>query len=396
MRIPGTLKHLVEASSDSQLEAEAHAHAEHHPGVRFLADVLVALHQGGQALRGARDLYAAFAPREVLEAFAQRPDLRVKVVRAITGGPGALLRRLTPADLATQVELLASEDLPASERQVRAEDDRALSIPEIYLKHLQPLDLSTYLPARRIWQYESQDSWWTQDPTPGARALMAAELRSTRLHRLVPDSEILDLIGDEQLERDLPLAVRTRLRSAARKAGSEGRAFRDSDLFAALRSPDGSRDLVDDLADNVPLPVLRKVVARAMENLGLTAEEMAPAAGAAAPEAAAKPAATPTPPAATPTPPAAPPSKRIVPRTPASVAAGARTPPPPVSARNGGKDSRSLTPPPVVPSAKGNVADGDNPFASGPPIEHEILAIMDDLAAPEITISGEETSETRR
>jgi hypothetical protein len=273
LRIPGTLRHTSDEQNDVALQEQARAHAEGHPGVRFLADVLRALHGPGVSLRNANTFYSVFTPREVMDALGQRPDLRVKVVKAITGSPAALLRRLSSEALASQIDLLAVEDLPEAERAVRAEADRVLTVSDLYLKYLEPLDLATYLPAQAIWIYESRDAWWKTEPTAGARALMAAELRSIRRHAILTDSEILDLLGDETLERSLPLSVRTTLRQAARRAAKEGRPFSDADLFAAGSAGHGGggHDLIDEFVEAVPLPQLREVISQVGRMLGLSA-----------------------------------------------------------------------------------------------------------------------------
>jgi hypothetical protein len=241
--------------------------------VRFLADVLRALHGPGVSQRDAKIFYSVFTPREVMDALAQRPDLRVKVVKAITGSPAALLRRLSSDALASQIDLLAVEDLPESERAVRADADRALTVHDLYLKYLEPLDLATYLPAQAIWTYESRDNWWKIEPTAGARKLMATELRSIRRHAILTDSEILDLLGDATLEGCLPLSVRTDLRRAARRAAKEGRPFTDADMFAvgAVGDGAGGRDLIDEMVESVPLPQLREVIFQVGRMLGLSA-----------------------------------------------------------------------------------------------------------------------------
>jgi hypothetical protein len=273
LRVPGTLKHSSDSRSEADLQKEMRTYVSAQPGVRFLADVLTALHAPPQPLRTARGFYSAFPPRQVLQAFSDRAELRVRLVRAITGGAPTLLRRLTPADLAAQIELLVAEDLPASERALRAEEDRALPVLDLYLKYLDPTDLSAYLPVATIWEYESSDGWWARETGPAGRTLMAAELKSIRKHGVLNDSEFLDILGDETLERDLPVAVRTSLRAAARKAARDGKPFRDSDLFASVRSPDGTRELIDELADCIPLQALRKVVVRAAEILGLAKDD---------------------------------------------------------------------------------------------------------------------------
>jgi hypothetical protein len=273
LRVPGALKHTSEARSDADLLKEMRGYIAAQPGVRFLADVLTALHAPPYPLRSARAFLTALPPRQVLQAFSERPDLRVRLVRAITGGAPALLRRIPPLDLATQLDLLVLDDLPPAERSVRAEDDRALPVIDLYLKYLDPTDLAAYMSAATVWQYESQDAWWKADSGPAARALMIAEIKSIRQHGILPDSDILDIIGDEAMERDLPLTVRTKIRAAARKAAREGRPFRDADMFASLRSDDRKRDLTDDLADNISLSLLRKVVVRAAEILGFVRAE---------------------------------------------------------------------------------------------------------------------------
>ena len=266
LRIPGTLKHTSDEQTDVALQEKAREHADRHPGVRYLADVLRALHAPGALMRSAKGFYGAFTPREVMDALAQRPDLRVKMVKAITGGAPTLLRRLAPDALASQIDLLVIEDLPEAERSVRAEADRALTVHDLYMKYLDPVDLATYLPVQSIWAYESNDSWWKWEPTAGTRALMATELRSIRRHGILTDSEILDLLGEETLEQHLSLAVRTGLRKAARRAAAAGKPFTDEDLFAGPGA--GARDLIDEMVDSVPMPQLRDVVAQAGRILG--------------------------------------------------------------------------------------------------------------------------------
>src|SRR5436190_11295700 len=265
---PGTLKHTSDEQTDVALQEKAREHAERHPGVGYLADVLRALHAPGAPMRSAKEFYSAFTPRAVMDALAQRPDLRVKISKAITGGAPTLLRRLPPEALASQVDLLVIEDLPVAERSVRAETDRALTVHDLYMKYLDPVDLATYLPPQSIWTYESHDSWWKWEPTAGTRALMAAELRSIRSHGILTDSEILDLLGEETLEHHLSLAVRTGLRKAARRAAAAGKAFTDTDMFAGPGG--GARDLIDEMVDTVPMAQLRELVIQAGRILGVS------------------------------------------------------------------------------------------------------------------------------
>jgi hypothetical protein len=268
LRIPGTLKHKGDEQTDAALQEKAREHVDRHPGVQFLADVLRALHVPGAPLRSAKAFYGAFSPREVMEGLAQRPDLRVKTAKAITGGAPTLLRRLSPEAIASQVDLLVIEDLPEAERTVRAESDRALTVHDLYMKYLDPTDLATYLPPQSIWTYESHDSWWKWEPTAATRALMTTELRSIRRHGILTDAEILDLLGEEALEEHLSLAVRTGLRKAARRAAAAGKPFTDADLFAGLGA--GGRDLIDEMVDSVPMAQLREVVDQSVRILGVS------------------------------------------------------------------------------------------------------------------------------
>jgi len=265
LRIPSAPKHTGD-ESEATLQERAREHVDRHPGLHFLADVMRALHGAPNARRNAKTFFGAFAPREMMSAFAERPDLRARVVKAMTGSPTALLRRLGPDALAAQIDLLAIDDLPEAERSVRAEDDRALSVPELYLKYLDPLDVAAYFPAASIWRYEGQDEWWRSEADAGARALMAAELRSVRRHGIMTDSELLDLLGDETLERHLSVGFRTEMRKLCRKAAAEGRPFTDGDFFAGAG---GSRDLVDEIVESVPMAQLRELVLQAAAMLGL-------------------------------------------------------------------------------------------------------------------------------
>jgi hypothetical protein len=271
LAIPGTLKHSSDEQSDDTLQERAREHLDRNPGLKFLADVLRALHATAVPMRNPKSFYGAFTPRHVMDAFAERPDLRVKTVKAITGGAPTLLRRLPSDALASQIDLLAIEDLPEAERTVRAESDRALTVHDLYLKHLDPLDIATYLPARTIWTYESHDDWWKWEPSAGTRALMGAELRSIRRHGVLSDSEILDLLGEVTLEQHLSLAVRTSLRKAARRAAAAGRPFTDADLFAGTGI--GGRDLIDEMVDSVPMPELRRIIDQVGRILGLSKKD---------------------------------------------------------------------------------------------------------------------------
>jgi hypothetical protein len=377
LRIPGTLKHTGDDQTDANLQEKAREHVDRHPGLHFLADVMRALHGPLAPLRNVKTFFAAFPPREVMDALAQRPDLRVKALKPITGSPAALLRRLSSEGLASQIDLLAIEDLPESERSVRPEADRALSVHELYFKYVDPTDLATYFPAQAIWKYESQDDWWKWEPSAGGRVLMAAELRSIRRHMLLTDTEILDLIGDETLERHLPLAVRTHMRGAARRAAAAGRPFTDSDLFAGAKAS-GGRDLIDEMVESVPLTQLRAVIGHVATMLGVAAGNEADdgptvvtsAAGAIAMTmTAADAAAVPTPVGV-----------RVGPKT---APGGPLTPGPvPILGKKGPPAAPPSGRPMPPPPAKAQPAKGPAPSAEpeGPPQPDDDLAFLEELS----------------
>jgi hypothetical protein len=368
LRIPGPLKHTSDEQTDVALQEKAREHADRHPGVRYLADVLRALHGPGAQMRSAKGFYDAFTPREVMDAFAQRPDLRLKTVKAITGGAPTLLRRLSPEALASQIDLLVVEDLPEAERSVRAEADRALTVHDLYMKYLDPVDLATYLPPQAIWTYESNDNWWKWEPTTGTRALMSTELRSIRRHGILTDAEILDLLGEDALEQHLSLAVRTGLRKAARRAAAAGKPFTDADLFAGAGA--GGRDLIDEMVDSVPMAQLREVVAQAVRILGVSAlddneEPTAVTFGNAAKDAAAVP--TPI-------------GQRIGPKPmPATTPA-----PSPLMGKPRAANDRNATPPPkpipAAPPAKGGRPSPIPADAAGPPGPDDDFAFLEEIS----------------
>jgi len=372
LRIPDTLKHTSDEQTDVALQEKAREHVDRHPGIRYLADVLRALHAPAVPLRNAKAFFGSFVPREMMDAFAQRPDLRVKTVKAITGGAPALLRRLPAEALASQIDLLVIEDLPESERSVRAEGDRALSVYDLYLKYLDPVDVATYLPPHAIWRYEAHDDWWKWEPGAGARTLMATELRSVRRHGILTDSEILDLLGEETLEQYLPLAFRTGLRKAARRAAAAGRPFTDADTFAGPGN--GARELIDEMVDSVPLPKLREVITHVAGMLGLSGlddEEVTTVSNIAAGTIDRDAAAVPTPI-----------GLRVGPKpTPAVVTGPAN----PLGTRSP-IDRAAATPPPRVmpamPAAKGGrpAAMPAGADAAGPPEPDDDLAFLEEIS----------------
>ncbi len=272
MPLPAPLLHANASASDADLAREVRGHHDAHAAVRFVADVLRAIHAPPTPLRSANDFYERFPARLVLDAFERRADLRARLLHAITGGPHALLRRMPPGDLATQIELLVEDDIPIEERSVRAEEYRLLSVPEIYQKMIDPVDLCTYVALRDLWAYEHHDAWWTT-VSDVARRMLVAEIKSIRRHRILSDTEILDRIGNETLEDRLPLAVRTQIRAASRKAAADGRPFSDTDMFECTRAGNVERDLVDEFADCVPALVLRAVIERAAEVLQLATSD---------------------------------------------------------------------------------------------------------------------------
>ena len=251
---------------------------------------------------------------------------------------------------------------------MRAEADRALTVHDLYMKYLDPVDLATYLPPQSILAYESHDSWWKWEPTAGTRALMATELRSIRRHGILTDAEILDLLGEEALEQHLSLAVRTGLRKAARRAAAAGKPFTDADLFAGPGA--GARDLIDEMVDSVPMAQLREVVAQAVRILGVSAlddndEPTAVTFGNSAKDAAAVP--TPI-------------GQRIGPKpTPAVTPA-----PSPLMGKPRAANDRNGTPPPkpipAAPPAKGGRPAPIPVDAAGPPGPDDDFAFLEEIS----------------
>ena len=85
LAIPGTIQHSRDARSDADLRGEVAAHHEAHPGVRFLTDVITAVHAAGEPARVAHVFHGQFSPRTVMDALERRPDLRARIAHAITG-----------------------------------------------------------------------------------------------------------------------------------------------------------------------------------------------------------------------------------------------------------------------------------------------------------------------
>jgi hypothetical protein len=273
IKAPGVFSTSKNVKSDAEREREVRAHYDAHPGVRFLVDVLTALHASPQPVRTASAFYKKFPAAVVMQALESRPDLRAIVVQALTAGPPSLTRRMSPAVITAQIELLIETDILVEERVIRAEEDRGRSVAELYLKYLNPIDLAAYLPPVELWAYEKEGSWWDR-ATDATRRLMAAEIKSIRRHKILSDTDLLDAIGDDVLERDLAPTVRTAMRGAMRRAARDKKHFTDTDVFDCVRTPDGERDLVDSLVESVPLPHLRVAIGRAAQVLALEAASL--------------------------------------------------------------------------------------------------------------------------
>ena len=224
---PGTLKaRKRRADSTSPLPGEGTGVRRPPSGVPISGGRACArLHAPGRADARPRRVTQRFTPHERSDGGTSRSGqhLRVKTVKAITGGAPTLLRRLLSGRAARPRSTCSSPKSPRSGTMVRARPTRAHRARPVH-EYLDPVDLATYLgpPSildvrveRRLVEVEAHRGYAHVDGDPAAER---------------PASRDPDGLGDCGAARrgDARAAparwlVRTGLRKAARRAAAAGK-----------------------------------------------------------------------------------------------------------------------------------------------------------------------------
>jgi len=200
--------------------------------------------------RTPEDFIRHFPPKTIMEALAERPDLRSGVLVPTTGLKARIALKKTWES--------AGEDLQSAL-------DEGETKPAQIVESFAPDDRVSYLDARKVWAFLVEGQFWkvgAKDDKAGfavAQQHIAYLLDRALLEGLVTARDVVDALGIAELCNRLPRSEMATLFTAALERGRAGAAFTDKDLLAAL--PPAT------LVQHVPLPhifdaVLHSLVAK--------------------------------------------------------------------------------------------------------------------------------------
>ncbi len=186
--------------------------------------------------RSADDFIRHFPPEVIMEAMAQRPELRASMLSQTTG--------LKPKIAAKKSWKSAAEDLRIALSEGETNASAVVSV-------FGPDDRVQYLPQDKIWAF------LTEGEFHNVVANQSAEYRVAKLHmaylldralkdKLLTHRDIVEGVGISELSACLPKAELGKLIESAIVAGRNKKLFADAELWETLTSTL--------LVDHVPLP----------------------------------------------------------------------------------------------------------------------------------------------
>ena len=192
------------------------------------------------------DFIRHFPPRTIMEALAQRPDLRAGVLVPTTGLKSkiALKKSWQSAGDDLQSALDEGETQAAAVVEAFAPDDRVL-----------------YLQDKKIWAFLIEGQFWKVTAKDDKAAFAMAQqhvaylLDRALVDGLITPRDIVDGIGMNELCNRLPRSEMAALFTAALDGGRKGTPFTDKDLLATL--PPST------LVQHIPLPHIYETVIHA-------------------------------------------------------------------------------------------------------------------------------------
>jgi len=215
-----------------------------HGRQRFLVYALQHAFQVGR--RTPLDFIRHFPPRTIMEALAQRPDLRAGLLVPTTGLKHriAIKKSWQSAGDDLQTALDEGETQAAAIVEAFAPDDRVL-----------------YLPDTKLWAFIVEGQFWKVSAKDDKTAFATAQqhiaylLDRALVDGLIVPRDVVDGIGVNELCNRLPRSEMAALFTAALNGGRKGTAFTDRDLLAAL--PPST------IVQHVPLPHIYETVLHA-------------------------------------------------------------------------------------------------------------------------------------
>lgn len=201
---------------------------------RFMAHVIVHGLEAGR--RSSRDFLRHFTPARIMDALADKPNLRADILESATGVKRKIALKKSAAS--------AGEDL-----QIAL--DEAVTVPDTVVSLFQPDDRVRYLPIQALWSYVVEGEFWRvskadKDAFEVARSHVAFMLDRGLKDQLLSHQEVIEGIGVDQLAKLMPRTELEIALDSALTAGRSGQPFSDADLFAELGS--------ETITHHIPLP----------------------------------------------------------------------------------------------------------------------------------------------
>lgn len=255
------------------MDTDGHQSKLEHGRQRFLVYALEHAFQVGR--RTPLDFIRHFPPRTIMEALAERPDLRAGLLVPTTGLKQRIAIKKTwqSAGDDLQTALDEGETQAAAIVQAFAPDDRVV-----------------YLPEPKLWAFIVEGQFWKVSAKDDKAAFATAQqhiaylLDRALVDGLIVPRDVVDGIGVNELCNRLPRSEMASLFNAALSGGRKGTPFTDRDLLAAL--PPST------LVQHVPLPHVYETVIHAriatVHGYLVVEEKPAPAAAPAPPPAVAE------------------------------------------------------------------------------------------------------------
>ena len=217
---------------------------------RFLAHVIEHGLERGRRMH--EDFLRHFPPARIMQALADEPGLRSKIMVIATGVRTRIAVKQTPEQCASVLDIALEEN----------ETDA-----ETIVSLFQPDDRVRFLPATELWAYVKEGEFWNVEADGESYDTVKDHL-GFMLDRALADGvisprDVIEGVAVDAIARHVPSDQLAKIIGAALEAGRAGAAFRDQHLLEQV----SCRTLVDHL----PLPTIWEgiVAARIAKALGV-------------------------------------------------------------------------------------------------------------------------------
>lgn len=190
------------------------------PRDRFLSAVVE--HALGIGRRSPRDFLRFFPPRAVMNALAEQPQLRAKLLVNTIGLNEKVALRKSASSAGEDLEIALLEHVTEEADVVRLFD---------------PDDRVRYLEHAKLWEFVIEGEFWRPNEATSVavpREHVAFILSRARAEKLIADAAIIDGVGLDVLVASLPKADIVRVLDRAIGEGRAGRVLKEDRILDVL------------------------------------------------------------------------------------------------------------------------------------------------------------------